>query len=483
MIERLRRLLRGADAGPSTYRISRALFLRLLGVVHLIAFVSLWGQIEGLVGSGGIVPVAEYLDLIRGEADASVARQFPTLCWISDSDAFLHAQCAAGVILAGLLVIGIAPLPVLGALWLVYLSLVIAGQQFMSFQWDTLLLETTFVAMFAAPASRRLRIATARPPTRGGLLLVRLLLFKLMFLSGVTKLLSGDPTWRDGTAMTFHYETQPIPAATSWYAHQLPAWMHGLSGILMFVVELGVPFLLFGPRRVRHAAAAMLIALQLGIMATGNYGFFNVLTIVLCVPVLDDRLLRRCLLPSRREAFDELDPEPAPLTLWAAPRIFATWIAALLSVFAFAGEMVGTRRPDRLPRWTNATLDVVDALVVSWTEPHVMGPLSRFRTFNGYGLFRVMTVERPEIVIEARRAGESWQPLAFHWKPGDPKDSPRFVAPHMPRLDWQMWFAALNPRGQTRWIDGLCRALLEGRPDVRRLLADDPFGDQPPQLV
>jgi len=101
---------------------------------------------------------------------------------------------------------------------------------------------------------------------------------------------------------------------------------------------------------------------------------------------------------------------------------------------------------------------------------------------NAYGLFRGMTVERPEIIVLGSRDGRSWKTYPFRWKPGDPARRPRFATPHMPRLDWQMWFAALDPNG-AGWLSGLLLGLLEGRPEVLALLAADPFAGQPPRFV
>ncbi len=440
--------------------LAGSLFLRLLALVYLIAFVSLWTQIDGLIGRNGILPAERFFDAARQQLGASGYYQLPTLCWLSPGDGFLHVLCAAGVMLSLGLAAGIAPVPVLFLLWAAYLSLMIAGQTFLSFQWDILLLEAGFLAMFlpGEPWSLRPRLLAA--PRREGLFLERFLLFKLMFLSGITKLLSGDPTWRDLTALQYHYETQPLPSWIGWYAHQLPPWFHALSCAGMYVIEIVLPFLIFAPRRPRLVAAGGLIALQVLIAATGSYCFFNLLTLSLCVLLLDDRVLGR--VSGRRLAERAAGIGPARRRAAVLP---AALLLAAASALALLDEMLGTARQGT-------------ALTAA-----LLGPIEPFRTINGYGLFRVMTTERPEIVIEGSDDGVTWKPYEFRWKPGDPERCPRYAAPHQPRLDWQMWFAALGPQRSAHWLEGLARRLLDGSPEVLGLLRENPFPDRPPRLL
>ena len=271
-----------------TFFLTRWLFLRLLGVIYLIAFLSLWTQINGLIGSDGILPAERYLSAVREQVGLERYLAFPTLCWLNDSDAFLHLLCGGGVFLSLLLIIGVAPVLALTGLWLFYLSLVSVGQSFLSFQWDALLLETGFLAIFFRPASDSAKNLTGTCSIVRRVVVARWLLFRLMFASGVVKLMSGDPTWGNLTALNFHYETQPLPTVLGWYAHHLPEWFPKAAVAGMFGVEIVVPFLIFAPRRLRFLGAIALVALQLLIAATGNYCFFNLLTVALCVLLFDD---------------------------------------------------------------------------------------------------------------------------------------------------------------------------------------------------
>jgi predicted DCC family thiol-disulfide oxidoreductase YuxK len=451
------RLLWGKHLGRPTYDVSRTLVIRLMGVVYLAAFVSLWLQIEGLIGSRGILPVEGFLDAVRIQIGPERYRLLPTLCWLDSGDAFLHLQCAAGVLFSILLVAGVAPALDLILLWVLYLSLTTAGRVFMNYQWDVLLLEAGLLAVLFAPFGLR---PARSPPLAGSRFVTFLfhwLLFRLLFSSGAVKLLSGDPTWSNLSALRYHYETQPLPAPTSWYAHQLPAWFHGASAFVMFAIELAVPFLVFAPRRPRLLAFFSIAALQLLIAATGNYGFFNLLTLVLCLLLVDDASW-----PERIRARLAGRPGAGTGRRWIV--IPACALLLLLSAVQLAGTLrIGVPWPGPvrdLSRWT-----------------------SSFRSVNRYGLFAVMTTTRPEIIVEGSRDGETWVPYAFRWKPGDPARRPRFVAPHQPRLDWQMWFAALGNYRQNPWLVAFLHRLLDGSPEVLDLLESNPFPEGPPRSV
>ena len=432
--------------------VARACFVRAMGLVYLLAFASFWSQAQGLVGSRGILPAAETLRWAGETLGPAAWWHLPTLLWLDSGDASLHALCALGCAAALLAAAGVAPALALALCWLAYLSVYVAGQQFLSYQWDILLLEAGVLAVLWAPLAWRPRRVWEEPPSRAVTWLLRWLVFRLMWSSGVVKLLSGDPAWRGLTAMEHHYQTQPIPAWTSWFAHHLPASVHTAETLLLFGVELVLPFAVFGPRRFRLAAAAGFALLQLGIAATGNYGFFNLLTLVLCLPLLDDAVFGRT---------------------------------------AASAERQGRRRWRRRLRLAAAApILVLSCLQLAATlglDVRLAGPLYRLQQLlnplhlsSSYGLFATMTTTRPEIVLEGSRDGVEWRTYRFRYKPTEVDRRPAFAGPHMPRLDWQMWFAALRGFERARWFHAFARRLLEGSPTVLGLLAEDPFGDGPP---
>jgi hypothetical protein len=436
--------------------------LRGLGLVYLIAFTSLRAQILGLYGERGIVPVRRRLDSARASPELSgrAWRRWataPTLLWLDASDRGLVRICTAGQLCGIALLTGVAPKPAAWAGWSLHVSLVVVGSPFLDYQWDALLAEAGLLGALAAPPGWRLR---RHARIRGlPLWLLRLLTFRLHFESGIAKLLSRDPTWRRGTACAHHYETQPLPTPLAFHARLLPPWFHRASTAIVLVLECAVPFLTFGPRRARKVAFTLLEALQALIAATGNFAFFNLLTAVLTLSLLDDPTGAR-VPPRRRSA-----PGGGPVARWLL-RPLETALGGLVGLLALAE--LGTRLLPGPARW-RALL-----LLEGWASP--------FRSVSSYGLFAHMTCARPEIVIEGSDDGRLWLEYELPHKPGDPHRGPRWVAPHQPRLDWQMWFAALSPVPPP-WFPELIFRLLEGSPEVLSLFAKNPFPDHPPRYV
>lgn len=450
-------LLWGQDVRRSTCFKSRALFLRSVGGIYLIAFLSLWTQVDGLIGDQGISPVADYLSAARDQLGGSAFFFLPTLCWLDSSNAFLHFLCGAGALISVALMAGFAPVISLILLFVFYLSLTIAGQTFLSFQWDILLLEAGFLAIFFAPWRWRLKDARDAPISPIGLFLLKLLLFKLMLMSGVVKLTSGDDSWWDLTALNYHYETQPLPTVLGWWAHQGPEWTRKFSTFFVLFVECVAPFLIWAPRRLRHAACALLIFLQVMIALTGNYCFFNLLTLALCLLLIDDALWSR-----RRHSQQGAPALRAVRLQWPS-------IAVLLITLPLNATLIYSAFKPQAP----------------WPSPiqTLYGYIQPLRIVNGYGLFRVMTKSRPEIILEGSADGIEWQTYEFRWKPGDLNQPPHWAAPHQPRLDWQMWFAALGTYRHNPWFVGFTKGLLDNNPRVTRLLAHNPFPTKPPLFV
>jgi predicted DCC family thiol-disulfide oxidoreductase YuxK len=450
------RMIWGEDVRPPTYFWARRWFLRLLGLAYLIAFISLWTQVDGLIGANGILPIGDFLHAARDQLGPRAMSILPTLCWLNSSNAFLHFLCGGGVVLSLLLIVGIAPVVSLAGLFSFYLSLTIAGQAFLNFQWDILLLETGFLSIFLAPWQLWPKRGAESPVSRFAIFLLKLLLFKLMLMSGVVKLTSGDDCWWNLSALDYHYWSQPLPTAFAWWADQHPDWFKQFSVAFCLVVEIFVPFFIWMPRRPRLLAAGLLILLQLAIAITGNYCFFNLLTIALCLLLIDDGVV------GGRPAEIEKPRRDYRLSILAAVAVFIAtlplngWL--IFSAFKPEAEMP---RPVRY--------------IYEHVEP--------FRVANGYGLFRVMTKDRREIVVEGSADGIDWLPYEFKWKPGEVKRAPGWCAPHQPRLDWQMWFAALGSPRQNRWFVRTCVCLLEGKRDVVQLLERNPFPDKPPRYI
>jgi predicted DCC family thiol-disulfide oxidoreductase YuxK len=441
------RALWGIPIEVETFGIATWLFLRTLAVVYLIAFASFAVQAAGLIGSHGISPVGEYLHSVR-EYYGPAYWQVPTVFWLNAGDRMIKSAGIGGICLSVLLFLGVRWRILRIALFILYLSLVTAGQEFMGYQWDALLLEAGFLAILLGSSPMVIW-------------LYRWLLFRLIFLSGAVKLASGDPSWRHFSALPVHYETQPLPTPLAWHMYQLPAWFQRGSVGFVFFVELLVPFLIFAPRRVRFFAARAIVVLQVLILLTGNYAFFNVLTISFCLFLVDDAFLRS-VLPKLiiRPAFPATNSGKS----WVWARSFCGMFAALA---LFVGGF-------QIARTFGVHWSVADAAIRS---------VSPFEIINSYGLFAVMTITRPEIVVEGSNDGVNWLAYEFKYKPGELTRRPAWVAPHQPRLDWQMWFAALGDYQSDRWIVRFMARLLQGSPEVLGLLGRNPFADGPPHYI
>ncbi len=454
----------GKDVGPFSYSSAAWLFLRVMGLIYAIAFISLGTQILGLVGAEGILPVNLLLEAVETQMGLEKYLFFPTLLWVNTSDAFLLILCFGGAILSLLLAYGFAPVLLSFVVWFFYLSLTVAGGEFLTFQWDILLLETGFLTILLSSFHLSPKKASDLNYSIAIIWLFRLLLFKLMFLSGSVKLLSGDISWQNLTALLFHYETQPLPTVLGWYAHQLPVWFQKISVVLMFVIELIVPFFIFGPRRLRLIAASLFIFFQILIMLTGNYCFFNLLAIALCLFLIDDDFFKGA------RPFRGL----APLTEGVGRKKSGVWPQWVIRPFFILVLLV-----------TMSQFTTLFRISIPFSQPLmiVRGILSPFYITNTYGLFSVMTQGRPEIEVEGSRDGTQWFPYKFKYKPDDLSQRPRFTLFHQPRLDWQLWFAALGRFQDNPWFFNFCSRLLQGSPEVLKLLEENPFEERPPRYV
>lgn len=424
-------------------------FLRGLGLIYLSAFWSMMTQITGLIGINGILPLQGRLSNIAQAFPDEKYGYFPTLFWFGASDPALVGVCLVGAIAACLVTLNIITRTALIVCFACYLSITTAGQDFTSFQWDALLLESGFLAI----------LLTWESPII--VWLYRLLVARFMFMSGVVKIASGDPSWANLTALNYHYLTQPLPSPLGYYAYFLPEWWHRLCTAGVLLIELPIPFLVFLPRPFRLFAAGCFVLLQAGIILTGSYTFFNLLTLLLCLFLFDDRDMVRITPKWQR---DRLMQCYKPATVFAN-----------LCAFVWAGFVV---------------VILVTQIWMAQTQRLPFKPLSSllqfasaFSVVNNYGPFAVMTTERDEIIIEGSNDGEHWLEYGFKYKPDNVGKPLGWNIPHQPRLDWQMWFAALSEPQPGGWFEMFMQRLQEGSPNVLGLLARNPFPKRPPNYL
>ncbi|XP_020283346.1 lipase maturation factor 2-like [Pseudomyrmex gracilis] len=537
-------------------RYTRNLFLRGICIIYLFAFLSFYIQIPGLYGDNGILPAKGQIDLKARATLSNKLKQKPTLLWFApylglNVEYMLDVLSLLGIVLsfAGFVSQKFCIVPVFAGLWSLYYSLYQIGQTFMWFQWDILLLEAGFLCMLVAPFwYRRKKLSTSSDSVT--FWSVRWLLFRLMFSSGVVKLTSGCPVWWKLDALNIHFESQCIPTALAWYAHHLPTWFLRLSTVGANVIELAVPFLFFFPnKKVRLVAFYLQVFLQVCIIATGNYNFFNFLTICLCVSLLDDQFFykRKSKIDTKSRVLNHLSTLVNILVYGGV--LYGTYIYydlkltenwTIESNIAFTQEQfdhvlyralafstyvgassLGIAVIDALSDSTiftkgirnkiTTTLITVFYSVAIWLIFVLsLVPLSSLHSsynatvnneikqmyekvnhlhiVNSYGLFRRMTgVDgRPEVIIEGSDDIDGpWKEYEFLYKPGNVNNSLPFVAPHQPRLDWQMWFAALGTYHQNPWLMSLAYRLLNGQPEVLALMntVENPFRNRPPKYI
>ena len=454
---RLLSILRDKSPLTRSYLWPRWLFLRALGLIFLSAFYSFAFQIHGLIGEHGILPAGPYLHAVRDALGAVQGAWYaPTLLWFGAGDRALTVVVVAGIVSSLLLTVNVWPRLTIALCTALFLSCIAALQDFSSYQSDGMLLEAGFLSLFFAPRGVRPGLGATDPPSPFSRFMLVWEWFRIYFESGVVKLASGDPHWRDFTAMDEYYQNGPLPTWLGWYVQHFPHWYHAFTVVFTLVVELALVWAVFLPRPFRLACAAIVTALQVGIIATANYAFLNYLVLVLGVLLLDDALLVR--LGLRTPATD------VPVRARSAPW---RWVETGVLAVAF---------------WATLTAFVSETSSSPLTMPARL--LAPFRIANAYGLFAVMTEARYEIEFQGSRDGVTWVAYPFRYKPQDLFERPGIYAPYQPRFDWNLWFASLGPWERSSWVVAAQQRLLENSPSVLRLFRSNPFaGGPPPALV
>ncbi|HWR86485.1 MAG TPA: lipase maturation factor family protein [Rhodoglobus sp.] len=430
--------------GAGDYEVARQVLQRGTAAVFLVAFWSTLNQFPALLGERGLLPTPQFIAMggVRGQ---------PTLFRWGYTDRLLRGVCAAGILIAALLVIGVpqlagpwAPMVAFLLLWALYLSIVTVGQTFYGFGWETLLLEAGFLVAFLGSNDQAPPLLT--------IILIRWLVFRLEFGAGMIKM-RGGREWRDLTALDYHHETQPMPNPLSRFAHLMPRWFHRGEVLGNHVAQLVVPWLLFAPQPVASIAALIVVATQGWLVLTGNFAWLNILTMILAFSAVSDDVLRVVIpvLPAGADA----DPP-----LWWAVVVIGMTVLVLVLSWRPLRNLFSRRQ------LMNASFN-------------------RFRLINAYGAFGSVTKQRDEIIIEGTRDDDPltarWEPYEFKGKPGDPTRVPRQFAPYHLRLDWLMWFLALG--AHERWFGALLQKLLQADPAILKLLRVDPFDGQRPTYV
>jgi hypothetical protein len=450
------------DASLDGNWLGRFVILRLLGLVYLMAFLTMFWQGPALLGPRGLLPIDSFLTSVADEAGSRAAGfwQLPSLFWLGASDGALRAAGLVGASLSAAMLAGYTNAIVLAVLCALQISISNVGQTFYGFGWELQLVETGFLCIFLVPLVDP-RPFPRRPPPRAVIWLLRWLAMRIMWGAGLIKL-RGDSCWRDLTCLDFHFETQPVPSPLSPYFQALPHWAHAAGVAFNHVVELGAPFLIVAPRRLRRVGGALMLALQLILIASGNLAFLNWLTLVPILACFDDGVWRRLLpraLWSRAEAASAgARPSPAQGLVVAALTVGIAALSVAPVVNMLSGAQIMNTSFTRLP------------------------------IVNTYGAFGSVGRERLQLVFEGTTdqsitPGTAWLPYAFKCQPGDPVRRPCWMSPYHDRLDWLLWFAAMGSPRDYPWAVHLVWKLLSADPATLGLLASDPFHGARPRYV
>lgn len=443
----------------ANYALSAWVLSKGIAFCFILAFASLLPQLMGLYGKNGILSIRQFMHVLQDQTGPQRYYELPSLFWINSSDFFLNSVAVVGLFSSLLALLGFCPPVMMAVAWVCYLSFVNSGQDFLGFQWDSLLLETGFLAVFLTPWCFEWHPWVAYEPSPFVRWLFWALLFKLMFLSGLVKILSKDISWRNLTALNYHYWTQPLPNPVSYFMAKLPEKFQKFSCALMYIIELAVPFLIFIPGPLRWAGGMILIGFQLLIFFTGNYAFFNVLSLVLCFSLFDDGFWGIFLL----DVFPSLTVVAETSMLYQSIGLVVAVLVMPLNFFWFLLAF------QESSKFLNSTIPIIRAIY-------------NYHFNSSYGLFAMMTKERPELILQGSNDNETWKEYEFRFKPTSEKKTPLFVAPYHPRLDWQMWFAALGTFNQNLWLQNLMARIFLNSEDVLGLIKKNPFPEVPAYL-
>jgi len=493
------------DERLSNRLVPRWLFLRALGLIYFSAFFALAFQLLGLIGPNGILPAGPYLEQVAHALGHSERLWFaPTLLWWSSGSHMLITLTWLGMIASLLLVLNLWPRAMLVICFISFLTFIAAAQDFSSYQSDGMLLEAGFISFFFAPPGFRPGLGAAHPPSRASLFLLQWEWFRIYFQSGAVKLLSGDPEWRNFTAMDEYYQNGPLPTWIGWYVQHLPHWFHAFTAGATLAMELGLVWMLFLPRRSRIVCFFIVTLWQIPVILTANYAFLNYLVLCLGVLLLDDPFIEK-FLPAKWRRAAEFDSAKTSEASGQATSSFqpsevrppdaefgsAGGAEALVAGHSFGYRISGHWRAAKLAfsavmlSWIAyaTTVELVWMFVRLPLPTSPVATLEPFRIANQYGLFAVMTRGRYEIEFQGSNDGQSWTPYEFRYKPQALNEAPRIYAPFQPRFDWNLWFASLTNWREAPIVPNTLLRLLGNDKDVLALFRGNPFPESPPRQV
>jgi hypothetical protein len=445
-----------------TYWLTRFMILRLLGIVYAVAFLVAINEIIPLMGSHGLTPLPLYLKNVTAALGSNWAgfKRMPSFFWIWHSDSALLTTAWIGFILSCVVIAGYANAPLLGILWFLYMSFVHSGQEWYGYGWEIQLTETGFLAIFLCPLID-MRPFPKREPPIAIIVLFRWLIFRIMLGAGLIKI-RGDEIWRNGTALYYHFETQPIPGPLSRWFHFLPHIVLKIGVWFNWLAELIAPFFIFWPRPGRHIAGVIIVLLQIFLILSGNLSFLNLLTIIPALACFDDgfwaKILPHKLVRKANEAAEHAEP--------SKPMMVTSWVVTIVIGFLSFQPIANMLSSQQI---MNTSFDPLDLV-------------------NTYGAFGSVGQERYNVIFEGTMDNDStdkanWKPYLYRGLPVALDKRPPQIAPYQLRLDWQMWFAAMSSPDEYPWTLNLISKLLHNDHNAVSLFANNPFPDTPPKYI
>jgi hypothetical protein len=494
--------------GPRGRLVPRWIFLRALALIYFSAFYSLLFQIKGLIGPEGILPASQYLAANAQQLGESRFWYSPSLFWMSASSAMLMAVMWIGLLASIAALCNLWPRLSFFICWLCFLSFIGASGVFSSYQSDGMLLEAGFLSLFFAPPGLMPGWGASHPPARASWFLLQWEWFRIYFESGMVKLASGDPQWRNFTAMDEYYQNGPLPTWVGWYAEHLPHWFHAASVGGTLVLELAIVFMMFFPRPVRRICFFIVTPWEVGVIVTANYTFLNYLVLALGFLLLDDKFLMRFVPVRFRPSEPPAVPEPRlkaeddrPISIFAVSEAGAATEEAAAHESEHPSkksEPAAQSRPAFYWRITRLSMTAflltwiaydttAEMIAIPFRDVHLpvqpIEALEPFRIANQYGLFAVMTRARYEVEFQGSNDGVNWAAYEFRNKPQALNEAPRIYAPYQPRFDWNLWFASLGDWRENEFVPLTEERLLLGDNDVLALFRRNPFPQSPPRYV
>ncbi|MSU23142.1 MAG: hypothetical protein EXS32_04880 [Opitutus sp.] len=465
-----------ALGGDATYLWPRWLFLRAVGLVFVVIFAGIIDVGPVLVGPHGLTPLAGFFEgLTKVHPNAIEAfLRAPSLFWISHGAGMIAAVAWVGLAAAVALVLNQWPRMALFGCWLCLLSFVTTWRGFSGTQLDQFMLEAALLSLPFAPAGIRPGHGAASPPRPIAVFMMRWLLFRVMFESGVVKIFAGDPHWLNLTAMDVLYETSPFPTILGYWDHQLPHAYHVVEIALTFAAELVAPLLaVFGGRRGRWIALGLWVVFQAGIQLTNNFGWLNTGSIALGLLLLDDQMLASAITKFRWPQRPGILQSPAvahlvpPVPAWSLYGLRAALGLHFSLTLYFFWTICGMPA-DGFP---SAILRPLNSLFAD------------FHSANPYTLYAGLLPARRAVEFEGSNdGGLTWRTYDFRYQPQRVDRISPFIAPWYPRFEATLQVEA--NRHVPSPLFGLVAAhLLQRDPAVIGQFERDPFPDRPPTML